>query len=67
MWWGNGSPPFNLLLSGDNIPIPTGVTNLGKWPIKVGCRSVEHEVMLAEESYFPVILGRAWAEKRGVK
>lgn len=36
----------------------SGITNLGSWPIKVGERTVELQVMLVENSYFPVILGR---------
>ncbi|WFD29408.1 hypothetical protein MSPP1_000417 [Malassezia sp. CBS 17886] len=44
-----------------------GITNLGKWPVQVGSKSVPCTVMLAEDSYFPVILGRSFMEKRGVR
>lgn len=44
-----------------------GITNLGKWPVQVGSRAVSCTVMLAEDSFFPVILGRAFMEKRGVR
>lgn len=44
-----------------------GITNLGKWPVQVGSKAVPCTVMLAEDSYFPVILGRAFMEKRGVR
>jgi len=42
----------------------SGITNLGSWPIKVGEKTVELQVMLVENSYFPVILGRSFMEKR---
>jgi hypothetical protein len=45
----------------------SGITNLGSWPIKVGERVVELQVMLVENSYFPVILGRSFMEKRRVQ
>lgn len=44
-----------------------GITNLGKWPVQVGSKAVPLTVMLAEDSYFPVILGRSFMEKRGVR
>lgn len=44
-----------------------GITNLGKWPVQVGSKAVSCTVMLAEDSYFPVILGRTFMEKRGVR
>jgi hypothetical protein len=44
-----------------------GITNLGKWPVKVGSRSVACTVMLAEDSYFPVVLGRSFFEKRKIR
>ncbi|PWN42821.1 hypothetical protein IE81DRAFT_322960 [Ceraceosorus guamensis] len=44
-----------------------GITNLGKWPVQVGSKAVACTVMLAEDSYFPVILGRSFMEKRGVR
>ncbi|KAL9933737.1 hypothetical protein V8E36_007395 [Tilletia maclaganii] len=44
-----------------------GITNLGKWPIQIGSKAVSLTVMLAEDSYFPVILGRSFMEKRGVR
>ncbi|KAN0062573.1 hypothetical protein ACQY0O_005105 [Thecaphora frezii] len=44
-----------------------GITNLGKWPVQVGSKAVSCTVMLAEDSYFPVILGRSFMEKRGVR
>lgn len=44
-----------------------GITNLGKWPVQVGSRAVSCTVMLCEDSYFPVILGRTFMEKRGVR
>ncbi|KAK0554301.1 hypothetical protein OC844_006187 [Tilletia horrida] len=44
-----------------------GITNLGKWPIQVGSKAVSLTVMLAEDSYFPVTLGRSFMEKRGVR
>lgn len=44
-----------------------GITNLGKWPVQVGSKPVSCTVMLAEDSYFPVILGRSFMEKRGVR
>lgn len=44
-----------------------GITNLGKWPVQVGSRAVPCTVMLCEDSYFPVILGRTFMEKRGVR
>jgi len=40
-----------------------GITNLGKWPVQVGSKAVPCTVMLAEDSYFPVILGRSFMEK----
>ena len=45
----------------------SGITNLGSWPIRVGGRTVELQVMLIENSYFPVILGRSFMEKRHVQ
>ncbi|GAA5979563.1 hypothetical protein JCM5350_004938 [Sporobolomyces pararoseus] len=45
----------------------SGITNLGVWPIKVGEKTVEQQVMLVESSYFPVILGRSFMERRGVR
>ncbi|KAL8276291.1 hypothetical protein RQP46_011319 [Phenoliferia psychrophenolica] len=45
----------------------SGITNLGTWPIKVGKKTVEQQVMLVENSYFPVILGRSFMERRGVR
>ncbi|GAA5982403.1 hypothetical protein JCM11641_006972 [Rhodosporidiobolus odoratus] len=45
----------------------SGITNLGVWPIKVGSKTVEQQVMLVENSYFPVILGRSFMERRGVR
>ncbi|KDE04912.1 hypothetical protein MVLG_04669 [Microbotryum lychnidis-dioicae p1A1 Lamole] len=45
----------------------SGITNLGSWPIKVGKKTVEQQVMLVENSYFPVILGRSFMERRGVR
>ncbi|WFD36336.1 hypothetical protein MCUN1_003215 [Malassezia cuniculi] len=44
-----------------------GITNLGKWPVQVGSKAVSCTVMLAEDSFFPVILGRSFMEKRGVR
>ncbi|KAK0546788.1 hypothetical protein OC846_002070 [Tilletia horrida] len=44
-----------------------GITNLGKWPIQIGSKAVSLTVMLAEDSYFPVTLGRSFMEKRGVR
>lgn len=44
-----------------------GITNLGKWPVKVGSKSVACTVMLAEDSYFPVVLGRSFFEKRKIR
>jgi len=44
----------------------TGITNLGTWPIKVGEKTVEQQVMLIENAFFPVILGRSFMEKRRV-
>lgn len=44
-----------------------GITNLGKWPVQVGSRAVSCTVMLCEDAYFPVILGRTFMEKRGVR
>lgn len=44
-----------------------GITNLGKWPVQVGSKAVPCTVMLAEDSFFPVILGRSFMEKRGVR
>lgn len=44
-----------------------GITNLGKWPVQVGSKAVSCTVMLAEDSYFPVILGRTFMEKRQVR
>lgn len=44
-----------------------GITNLGKWPIQVGSKAVACTVMLAEDSFFPVVLGRSFMEKRGVR
>ncbi|BGO89911.1 hypothetical protein NBRC10512_003750 [Rhodotorula toruloides] len=44
-----------------------GITDLGVWPIKVGTKTVEQRVMLVENSYFPVILGRSFMERRGVR
>jgi hypothetical protein len=44
-----------------------GITNLGAWPIKVGLKTVQLQVQLIEDSYFPIILGRSFMEKRGVK
>ena len=44
-----------------------GITNLGKRPVQVGSKAVPLTVMLAEDSYFPVILGRSFMEKRGVR
>ena len=45
----------------------SGITNLGSWPIKVGGKTVEQQVMLVEQAYFPVVLGRSFMEKRQVK
>ncbi|GAA6008741.1 hypothetical protein JCM10207_001704 [Rhodosporidiobolus poonsookiae] len=45
----------------------SGITNLGVWPIRVGSKTVEQQVMLVENSYFPVILGRSFMERRGVR
>jgi len=45
----------------------SGITNLGSWPIRVGEKTVELQVMLVENSYFPVILGRSFMEKRHVQ
>jgi len=45
----------------------SGITNLGSWPIKVGEKVVELQVMLVENSYFPVILGRSFMEKRRIQ
>ncbi|BGP54153.1 hypothetical protein JCM8202_005064 [Rhodotorula sphaerocarpa] len=45
----------------------SGITNLGTWPIKVGSKTIEQQVMLVENSYFPVILGRSFMERRGVR
>lgn len=36
----------------------SGITNLGSWPIRIGEKTVEQQVMLVENSYFPVVLGR---------
>lgn len=44
-----------------------GLVNLGSWPIKVGSYTSSHTVMLSEEVHFPVVLGRSWMEKMGVK
>ncbi|KDN53356.1 hypothetical protein K437DRAFT_253048 [Tilletiaria anomala UBC 951] len=44
-----------------------GITNLGKWPVQIGSKAVSCVIYLAEDSYFPVILGRSFQEKRGVK
>ncbi|SCZ93545.1 BZ3500_MvSof-1268-A1-R1_Chr6-3g08729 [Microbotryum saponariae] len=35
--------------------------------IQVGKKTVEQQVMLVENSYFPVILGRSFMERRGVR
>jgi len=45
----------------------SGITNLGTWPITVGRKTVNQQVFLVESSYFPIILGRAFMERRGVK
>jgi len=45
----------------------SGITNLGSWPIKIGEKVVELQVMLVENSYFPVILGRSFMEKRRIQ
>jgi len=45
----------------------SGITNLGSWPIKVGEKTIESAVMLVENAFFPVILGRSFMEKRGVR
>lgn len=45
----------------------SGITNLGSWPIKIGEKTVELQVMLVENSYFPVILGRSFMEKRRIQ
>ncbi|GAA5976962.1 hypothetical protein JCM10908_005693 [Rhodotorula pacifica] len=45
----------------------SGITNLGTWPITVGSKTIEQQVMLVENSYFPVILGRSFMERRGVR
>ncbi|KAM0788523.1 hypothetical protein ACM66B_001651 [Microbotryomycetes sp. NB124-2] len=45
----------------------SGITNLGTWPIKVGKKTVEQQVMLVENSYFPIVLGRSFMERRGVR
>jgi hypothetical protein len=45
----------------------TGITNLGSWPIKVGEKTVEQQVMLVENAFFPVVLGRSFMERRGVR
>jgi hypothetical protein len=37
------------------------ITNLGMWPIKVGEKTVQQQVMLVENAFFPVILGRCAA------
>jgi hypothetical protein len=37
------------------------ITNLGMWPIKVGEKTVQQQVMLVENAFFPVILGRCVA------
>lgn len=44
-----------------------GITNLGKWPVQVGSKAVSCTVMLAEDSYFPVILGRHFQELRQIR
>ncbi|GAA96536.1 uncharacterized protein L969DRAFT_88157 [Mixia osmundae IAM 14324] len=45
----------------------SGITNLGSWPVKVGTKVIQQQVMLIENSYFPIVLGRSFMEKRGVK
>ncbi|KAK4058519.1 hypothetical protein OIO90_000681 [Microbotryomycetes sp. JL221] len=45
----------------------SGITNLGTWPIKIGKKTVEQQVMLVENSYFPIVLGRSFMERRGVR
>lgn len=35
--------------------------------VQVGKKTVEQAVMLVENSYFPVILGRSFMERRGVR
>ena len=45
----------------------SGITNLGSWPIKVGEKTVSLQVQLVESAYFPIILGRSFMEKRGVR
>lgn len=44
-----------------------GITNLGKWPVQIGSKAVSCTVMLAEDSYFPVILGRHFQELRQIR
>lgn len=44
-----------------------GLTSLGRWPITVGTKTVDQEVMLVEHAFFPIVLGRSFMEKRGVK
>lgn len=44
-----------------------GLVSLGQLPITVGSKTASHKVMLSEESNFDVVLGRAWAEKMGIK
>ncbi|KAH8924357.1 hypothetical protein BT69DRAFT_1280685 [Atractiella rhizophila] len=45
----------------------SGITNLGSWPIRIGEKSISLQVQLVESAYFPIILGRSFMEKRGVK
>lgn len=45
----------------------SGITNLGTWPIKVGEKTVNQQVMLVESAFFPIVLGRSFMEKRGVR
>lgn len=40
---------------------------VGSWPIKVGSKTVEQQVMLVEQAFFPVVLGRSFMEKRQVR
>lgn len=46
---------------------PSFSLSLGSWPIKVGSKTIQQQVMLVENAFFPVILGRSFMEKRGVK
>ena len=46
---------------------PELTSQVGSWPIKVGSKTVEQQVMLVEQAFFPVVLGRSFMEKRQVR